>query len=268
MATGGERRLVFDVRGKRRHVVRAVYAVLALLMVASLFFVVGPFNLSSLIGRGGTSSAAKVLDEQAEKIEQRLAKDPTSEALLLNLTRTRISAGNAQIKVDPTTGTQTTPPEARAEYEQAMRFWDRYLKQAGSAASPSAALLVAGTYFSLAQAAPTGAQIEANVKKAAATERIAAEKQPNLGSLSTLAIYEYFSGDFAAGDKAAKQAEGKASSKAEAKNVEKQMVEYRKRGMAYEKQKAQLAKLEQKRGKEALKNPLGGLSGSPSPLGP
>lgn len=260
-ARGGERRLVFDVRGRRKHVVRVVYAVLALLMMSSLFFVVGPFNLGSLIGRGGTVSAAKVLDEQAERIERRLVKDPTSEALLLSLARTRISAGNARIERDPTTGTQSTPPEARAEYARGMRSWNRYLARAGSKASPTAALLVAGTYFSLAQSAPTGAQIESNVKKAAATQRIVAEKLPNVGSLSTLAIYEYFSGDFAAGDSAAKQAERRAPTKMEAKSIEKQMVEYRKKGKEYEKQKAQVAKAERTRGKEALKNPLGGLGG-------
>jgi hypothetical protein len=267
-ARGGERRLVFDVRGRRRHVVRFVYAILALLMMSSLFFVVGPFNLGSLIGRGGTTSAAKVLDEQAERIERRLARDPKNEALLLSLTRTRISAGNARIERDPTTGTQKTPPEARAEYEQGMRSWSRYLAQAGSKPSPTAALLVAGTYFSLAQAAPSGAQIESNVKKAAATQRIAAEATPSIGSLSTLAIYEYFSGHFAAGDRAARQAELKAPSKMEAKSVEKQMVEYRKRGEEYEKQKRQLAKLEKKKGKEALQNPLGGLGSPGTGLGP
>ena len=43
------------------------------------------------------------------------------------------------------------------------------------------------------------------------------KRAPTLNSLSTLAIYEYFAGDFAAGDKAAEQAEAKATSKAEAK---------------------------------------------------
>ncbi len=41
----GERRMLFDIRGRRKHVVRVVYAILALLMGASLFLVVGPFNI-------------------------------------------------------------------------------------------------------------------------------------------------------------------------------------------------------------------------------
>ena len=42
MAQGGkEHRMVFDIRGRRKHVVKVVYAVLAVLMGASLFLVVG-----------------------------------------------------------------------------------------------------------------------------------------------------------------------------------------------------------------------------------
>ena len=71
MAEGGERRMLFDIRGRRKHVVRVVYAILALLMGASLFLVVGPFNIGNLINSGSSAnSTAKVLDEQAERIER------------------------------------------------------------------------------------------------------------------------------------------------------------------------------------------------------
>ncbi|MGZ4384551.1 MAG: hypothetical protein ACXVY3_08125, partial [Gaiellaceae bacterium] len=85
MAQGGERRLVFDVRGRRKHVVRVVYAILAILMGGSLFLVVGPVNLTELIHSGGSTSPNKALDEQAERIEKRLAKEPKDEGLLLAL---------------------------------------------------------------------------------------------------------------------------------------------------------------------------------------
>jgi hypothetical protein len=267
MAASGERRLVFDVRGKRRHVVRAVYAVLAVLMGSSLFFVVGPLNIGELVGGGSTTSASKVLDEQAEKIERKLAKDPANEALLLSLARTRISAGNARIEVDPTTEARKIPPEARTEFDRATLAWNRYLKEAGPKASPSAALLMSGTYFSLAQASPTYREIDANIEKAAAAQRIATAARANVGTLSTLAIYEYFGGDFAAGDSAAKRAEGLAPSKMAATPIKKQLGEYRKKAKEYAKGKAQFAKAEQEKGKEALENPLGGLAGG-SGFGP
>src|ERR1044072_5000092 len=72
----GERRMVFDTRGRRKNVIRVVYAVLALLMGASLFVAVGPFNLAEIVGNGSGGSAAEVLHEQSEPIERRPAKRP------------------------------------------------------------------------------------------------------------------------------------------------------------------------------------------------
>ncbi|HEU4736278.1 MAG TPA: hypothetical protein VFS48_04525 [Solirubrobacterales bacterium] len=137
MADNGERRMLFDIRGRRKNVVRVVYAVLALLMGGSLFLTVGPFNIGELVGGGSTSSAAEVLNEQAERVEGRLAKDPQNEALLLTLARTRVAAGNAQSEENPETGGRTYPPEARAEFEAAQVAWNRYLKVAGDEPNPA-----------------------------------------------------------------------------------------------------------------------------------
>jgi hypothetical protein len=252
--------MLFDIRGRRRHVVRVVYAILALLMGASLFLVVGPFSLGSLVG-GGTTSPSKVLDEQAERIERKLLQDPNDEALLLSLTRTRIAAGNSLTEVNPETGTPLFTAEGLQELNLAVEAWAAYLKQAKEP-KPAAALLVSSAYFSLAESSGSFEEALANIKKAAATQRIAAEAQPSINSLTTLAIYEYYSGNFAAGDKATKEAEAKAS-KSEAKEVGKQMAAYRARGKQFEKQKQEIAKQEGAQRKEALENPLGGLSGSP-----
>jgi hypothetical protein len=261
MASSGERRLVFDTRGKRKHVIRVVYAILALLMGASLFLVVGPVNIGALLGNSSSgSTAATVLDEQAERIERRLAKTPDDAQLLLALTRARINAGNSQIEPVAETEVPVITPEAREEFQAASDSWSRYLKQAGGEPSATGAQLVAGTFFQLAESGSTSfAEVQTNVEKAAEAQRIAAGQQPSLGSLSTLALYEYFSGEFAAGDQAMKQAAAKAPSKAEAKNVEKQLGEYRKRAQQFQKSASQAAKQEQKAGKEALQNPFGGI---------
>lgn len=263
MAGGDERRLLFDVRGRRKHVIRVVYAILALLMGASLFLVVGPINIGELVGNGGSSSAGKVLDEQAERIERRLAKDPTNTALLLSLTRTRIGAGNAEVEVDPEGGTPNVTAEALAEYEKGTRSWQRYLKHVSGEPNAGAALLVAGTYFTLAENGVTLDDTVADLKGAAEAQRIVAAARPSVGSLSTLAIYEYYAGNFAAGDMASRKAQERASSKAEAKRIKTQLTEYRKRGKQLEKQKRQIAKAQRGRGKEALQNPFNGL-GSPT----
>jgi hypothetical protein len=262
MASSGERRLVFDTRGKRKHVVRVVYAILALLMGGSLFLVVGPVNIGELFGNSSSSSSAsKLFDEQAERIEQRLVKSPNDEQLLLTLTRARINAGNSQ--TEPASETEVPPPvtpEAHEDFEAGRQAWNRYLKQAKEP-SPTAAQLVAGTFFRLAETGSTSlSEIQANVKTAAGAQRVAAQQQPSLGSLSSLAIYEYFAGDFAAGEKAMQQAMKKTSSKAEAKSVEEQLTEYRKRAQKFQKGVEEAEKQAKTLGKEKLQNPLG-LSG-------
>lgn len=261
MAESGERRMLFDIRGRRKHVVRVVYAILALLMGASLFLVVGPFSLGNLIGNGSTTSAAKVLQEQAERTEQKLRREPESEALLLALTRQRVSAANSLTEVNSETGATELTQEGRQELERGVEAWGSYLKQT-SEPKANTALLVSSGYFRLAESSATFEEAVENVEGAAKTQRVAAEAQPTVNSLTTLAIYEYYAGNFAAGDKAVKQAEAKAPSKAEAKEIGKQMGEYRKRGKEFEVQKKQVEKEEAKFGKERLQNPLGGLGGS------
>lgn len=266
MASSGERRLVFDTRGKRKHVVRVVYAILALLMGGSLFLVVGPVNIGELFGNSGSStSASKLFDEQAERLEARLAKDPTNEQLLLQLTRARINGGNAQIEVVSETEVPTVSREAHEDFEAADEAWNRYLKHAKEP-SATVAQLVGGTFFRLAESSTSVLEAVEYVAKGTKAQQVAAEQNPNLGTLSTLAIYQYFNGEYAAADKTAKQAAAKSSSKAEAKNVEKQLAEFRKNSKKFQKQKQELAKVQKEVGKEQLKNPLG-LSGTSGSLG-
>lgn len=266
MAESGERRMLFDIRGRRKHVVRVVYAILALLMGASLFLVVGPFNIGNLVGNGSGTSAAKVLQEQAERTEEKLRREPESETLLLALTRQRITAANSLTEVNSETGATVLTPEGRQELALGIEAWGSYLKQSKEPKA-NTALLVSSGYFRLAESSTGLEEAVQNIEGAAKTQRIAAEAQPTINSLTTLAIYEYYAGNFAAGDKAVSEAEAKAPNKAEAKEIGKQMAEFRKRGQAFEEQKKKAEKEEAKFGKERLQNPLGGLSGSTGSLG-
>jgi tetratricopeptide (TPR) repeat protein len=268
MAESGERRMLFDTRGRRRNVIRVVYAVLALLMGGSLFLTVGPFNIGEFLGGGGTSDAADVFHQQEERIEGRLAEEPKNPDLLLSLTRARISAAVAQTDLDPQTGQPGTPSsDALDDYDEAIESWDRYLNLAGDKASPSGAQLVAQTYFGLAERGSlTFGDIQENLDTAVRAQRIAAAGLPSVGSYSSLAIYEYFSGNFAAGDKAAKQAVGMTSSKPEAKNAEKQLDEFRKRASTYVTQAKRFSEAQQKPGGAPgeFQNPFGGFgAGTP-----
>lgn len=259
MARGGEGRLVFDVRGRRRHVVRVVYAVLAVLMGSSLFFVVGPFNLGELVGRGGGSSAAKLYEEQAERIERRLARNPKDTALLLSLTRARINAGSAQVKRDPETGAEEITPEAQLAYERGLATWNRYRRLAGSNVNPLAAQLAANTYWALAQRSTTYPEAEGRIRSAAAAQGIFAAARPSLNSLSTLARYTYLSFDYSAAARIGREAAARARSKAEKNQLKLFLKESAKLAHGFEKGAKEAAKAERGRGKEALEHPLGGL---------
>ena len=266
---GEERRMLFDIRGRgRKNVIRVVYACLALLMGASLFVAVGPFNIAEFFGGGSASSAAQISEEQAERVEKRLARKPQDEQLLLSLIRTRIGAGRALAQENPTTGTPELTPESIEQYELAQEAWFRYVKQAGEEANPTTASLVASTFFNVAEHGESLGDIEEGISNATKAQKVAAEASPNLNTLSTLAIFQYFNGEFAAGDKTAEQVAKEAPSKSQAKTVEKQMAGYRKRAKSWQKQRKKLAKQASKQGKEKLENPLGGLSGSTSTLTP
>lgn len=232
----GERRMLFDIRGRRKNVVKVVYAILALLMGLSLFLVIGPAPLSDLFGTGGSTSAAGQLEDQAERIEGKLKKDPENPELLLSLTRARINVGNSLAATNPETGEVGLTPESRQQLETAGEAWDKYVK-ATNAPNAGGAQLMAGAYFGLAQTARTELEAVANVRAAAKAQGIVAEQRPSLGSLSSLAIYRYYSFDYKGADQAREEAKKFANTKFERENLEKELDQVEKRGRAFEKQR-------------------------------
>lgn len=246
MADDGERRMLFDTRGKRRNVIRVVYATLALLMGTSLFFVVGPVNIGEIVGNSASTEASELFEDEAERIEERLKTEPgKEEQLLIRLTRTRINAGNSQVEVEPGELTQEVTPEAEDEYEKAQAAWDRYLENVDGQPNSSVAQLVALTFFRVAESPSSNIRaIEENVAQAAEAQRIVVEQQPSIGSLTTLAYYEYFNGNFKAGERAKRRALKEANSKAEEKAIEGQLTELRKNAKQFDQQRKQLSEAE------------------------
>jgi len=260
-----ERRMLFDIRGRRKRVIQFVYATLALLMGASLFLVVGPFNLGELAGGGNANEAAEVLDEQAARVEAKLRAEPNSETLLLSLARSRVAAGNAELETDPQTGRSIVTLEARQDFDRAAEAWQRYLERADEP-NPSAAFLVAGTYFNLAESSGTLDEIEENLEAAAETQRLAAAARPSTGALTTLVSYEYFAGNFAAAEEARRQARAKTPSSLRGQ-LKAQLAEFRKQGENWAAEKKRIRKLEAEQGKESLQSPFGGLGAGSGSLG-
>jgi hypothetical protein len=255
----GERRMVFDTGGRRRGVVKVVYAILAVLMGFSLLLVVGPAPLQSLFGiNNEVSSAAAQFEEQAERIEVKLKKDPQNPDLLLGLTRAQINAGNALVESNPETGEIAFTPEATQELQAASESWSKYLK-ATDEPSVAGAQVAASALFSLAQNARTGPEAELNVRAAAKAQALVAAARPSLGSLSTLAIYRYYGFDFKGAAEARRKAATYAHTKFERENLGNELDQIAKRGHAFQKQLAEIEKEAKKaraEGKGSVANPL------------
>ncbi|MBS1878660.1 MAG: hypothetical protein JST31_04030 [Actinobacteria bacterium] len=263
MASSNEHRMVFDLRGKRRHVVKVVYAILAVLMAASLFLVVGPVNIGNLLGTSSESNnLATEYEQKAERFEAELRKNPGNEELLAKLTRTRVNAGQQRLATGPN-GEVAQTVESRTQYQKASAAWSEYL-EATKEPNASLAQQMAGTLFSLAQISRTYGEADANITAAAEAQRIYAEQRPSLNSLSTLALYEVFTGNYKAAEEANEAAEAKAGSKFQREQVGNQFESSKKSAVEFQTK----LKEAEKAGKEAAKNGTGTTQGSESPLGP
>jgi hypothetical protein len=255
----GERRMVFDTGGRRRGVVKVVYGILAVLMGLSLLLVVGPAPLQELFGiDNSVSRAADQFEEQAERAEIKLKKNPEDPDLLLSLTRAQINAGNSLAEANPETGEIAYTPEAHQQLLAASESWSKYLK-ATDEPNLGGAQVAAQALFALAQTSRTGPEAEANLRAAAQAQQIVAEGRPSLGSLSTLAIYQLYSFDYKGAARSEKEAEGFATTKFERENLGNELEQISKRAHEFQKQLAEIekeAKKAQAQGKPSIANPL------------
>ena len=261
--------MLFDLRGGHRgKVVKIVYALLAVLMGLSLFLVVGGLNIAELFNSSsGSGEAAKAYEEQAERIEVKLKKEPAAPNLLEALTRAQLNAGNAQVTVEPS-GERQVSADAAQEYQEAYQSWSEYLK-ATKEPDSGLALLVAPMLLQLAETATSYGQADTRLESASEAQQIVAEQRPSVNAWTTLAFYSYFTNPGLA-EKARTEAKKLASSKSEREAIDKQLDEFKKNADRYRGEKAKAEKAE----KEAAKaggggtgtipggeNPLGGLGG-------
>jgi hypothetical protein len=261
MAQGSKQgRMVFDIRGRRRHVVKAVYAILALLMVASLFLVTGAINLNSLFGTASTGeSAVTSFEKQAENIEAKLAKTPGDEQLLASLTRTRINTANAMISAGAGES-ESGVEEVKQQLAQASEDWSEYVKVA---AEPSAnvAIQVAPSLFQLAELSSGAEEAMVNIKAATEAQEIVAKTRPSLNSYSTLAFYAVFTQNYKAAEEALKKALAEANTKFERESLENKYEEVEKNAKEFGKElkTEQVTKKSESAGKGKLESPFEGL---------
>lgn len=180
--------------------------------------------------RSGTTSsvesAVSGLVRQAEEIEAELARTPGDEALLENLTRTRIDAANAMI-ADGTLDSKSDVEEVKHQLTLAGAVWSEYLKVAKKP-SPGLAILVAPALFQLAELSSNGQEALRNVKAAAAAQKIVVESRPGRDSWSTLAFYDLFAQRYDAADESIEKAIGYTRTRSERESIEKKFEEVEK----------------------------------------
>lgn len=251
-----ERGMLFDIRGRRRNVIKVVYAVLALLMGASLILLYGPG-----FGGGGGSSGTDLVEQyedQAKRVERKLVNEPENSDLLLRLARLHVSAGNALSESNPTTGEVVLTAEGRQQLEKASEAWSEYL-EATDEPSASAAQLVAPALFSLAQSSRTTLEALGNITAASEAQAILAEQRPSIGTLSTYALYTLYTADYAAAERALQEAKKMAGSKFERQQLQQQFDQIKKIAKEFERQVAALEKAakEGAQNPESVENPLG-----------
>jgi tetratricopeptide (TPR) repeat protein len=259
--------MVFDIRGRRKNVVKVVYAVLAVLMGLSLFLVVGGLNLGELFSSGGgTTEAAKQFEEQAVRIERQLKKEPQNSDLLVGLTRARVNAGNSLYEGNGLEEERVATPEALDQLQLASDSWNKYLK-ATDEPNLGLAQLMSVTLITLAEFANSPPESQENLEAAVAAQELIADKRPSLNSLTTLAFYDAVLGRTKEAKQLADEAAKFGNSKFEKESIDNELKRYEEIGAKYQKfikESEALSKAEGKGGKQALEgNPLGGFGSSP-----
>ncbi|HEY5815729.1 MAG TPA: hypothetical protein VIS95_05255 [Solirubrobacterales bacterium] len=229
---------------------------LALLILGALVWVI-------TAGPDGSSAAPRVTslqEKKAVRLEEQLAKEPDNEKLLLQTMMAWIRAGADRLeKIN--TDTQPIPSTVPEDYKAGLQTWNEYLKQTDGEANRKIAETAGVTYFQLVEIGSTSpGEATANAAGAVKAQQIVCEHDPILYTLSELAIYQYFNGEYAAGDRAAKAAAADKSGlgELEPKDVIGQLNEYKERGEKFVARVKRGFETLEETGEEELETPIKG----------
>lgn len=261
--------MLFDLKGKRKRLIQVIYALLALLMGGGLVLLgiggeVSGGLLDAFTNRQSVQTGDMV--KEAERLQERSDENPENQQVMLRLIRARYAAGNALQEIDEL-GQPVMTTEAREQFELAADTWRKYLELDPDPVDANVAQLVADGLFRLAQAATDGNSARLNSAAAADAQAYFAEARPNIGSLSTLAIYSFFGNDFERGDEAVKQLLELSPNAAARKRNKQEMARYRAQAKQFQEQLDAYQEAMSAGDEEGSKappqilNPSGGLSG-------
>jgi translation initiation factor 2B subunit (eIF-2B alpha/beta/delta family) len=210
--------MLFDLRGRRRRVVQVTYLMLALLLGGGLvLFGVGGDVSGGLVDAfkgGGGASGDSALNDQIEKQEERLQKNPRNEVVLQALVR------NYYAKATQSRESGTAfPPDAKDDLRKAGAYWNRYVAAADKP-NPATAGFALQIYDAGALNKP---------KEAVKAASILAETGNDAASYLRLVSYAARAGDTRTADLAGQKAVDLAP-KAQKKLVKKQVEALKKSG--------------------------------------
>ncbi len=151
--------MLFDLRGRRKRAIQAIYLLLAILMGAGLvLFGIGGGTsggfLDAFTGGGGGGGGNDAIEKRIDKREQQLSTNPKREAPLRALVRDYYQLAATRIPE----GTSAFPQDAVGDLQKASSYWQRYLTVAGDKADPSLAGLAGQLYGPEALNQPEDAQ--------------------------------------------------------------------------------------------------------------
>lgn len=214
-------------------------------------------TLGSGGGKGGDRADRPLspLERRAQRISARMERSTGDPSLLRRTMHAWIAAGDDRLnKLD--LSRQAIPDAVTEDIRTGLRAWERYLRATGGEVGGDIAEQAGGAYFSLLEIGSRNlGELEADAAGAARALQIAGRRKPILFTLSNTAIYSYFNGEFAVGDRAAEGAAADVDPKA-AVAVRNQLVGYRKRGEAFRRQLKRAAASLAGSGKDELEEPL------------
>lgn len=264
--------MLFDLKGKRKNVVKVTYLFLAILFGGGLvLFGVGSNSvqgglLDAITGNGSGGSNTSAFEDQVAKAERGVRVSPKDDRAWLALARAEYNLAVSGDNFDRTTG--QFKQGAVDDLEKAASSWERYLKLDPKRPNSGTATLMVQAYSNLIRFG-TGASALDRFEQAAKTQRIIAQARPSPIAYFQLASIYYAIGRIAPGDRASAKAL-ELTPKDQRNTVGAQLKDVRKQGLTTKKQlrkadaqAARAAKQARKEGKDPF-----GAQPEQSPLAP
>lgn len=193
--------MLFDIRGRRRRLFKAIYIVLSLLIGIGLIgYGIGSnadFSVFDIFGQGGGGGGQNVLEKQIKKYEKKTRKDPEDEQNWLKLVRANYQYAIQLLNASQSQGQQTieVSEDTIVALKGSTKAWKRYASLKPKKVDVNAAGMAAKAFANLGK-----------FNDAIKVQQIVVDEKPGSGTFSYLAEYAYQANNMRVGDLAAKKA--------------------------------------------------------------